>query len=1431
MQKKWIRPILAALAVPVVTIGAYQMVRAYEAGTAFQPNGSGRELQANQVIFSGEEDTTAQKNGEEQNGESELWEKDNSADDAQSPELKNSADYLFQTGRANLPANGNAETVNLAGEEAGNNSFLPEEGNPGSSNSNGYVYDVTGDRENADLVIGGSGQNGENAGTGGNGSTNGAGGTTGGQGTTAPADGPKPTEHPAIPSPAPQPTTRPADTVKDPEPEKSKPNQGGLFNDSDFSQNATGKWGEDDKIQVVIEPADKDMNLLGYLYMGQSIDRKDIYCALNTYVTVNVFNRYSWTKEQLRDYDLTDANGNPVDNGYVDIKAVSFDGGSTWSTEFPQEIPVDTDGIAMKIKAAYRFSTEDAWTDYPEIEYSPAVSKVYLLNQKLTGDTETINAATIINNNNLYQDEQKKYNLYKEQNNLFSSNSDEWSRSVVNTYSVEEYSPEFGLQRQQTCLFPGWTENGEPVDWFYEVTPGRHILEPMDMVPMSDEYQVELKIYYFSDDYQENPEGDEYGYLQTLTAYSGDDKDLVIPDGVQAVEIRENPVAVDSLSIPDSTILCKLDTDMLEVKKSCIVGKDNPVFKTQNGVLMDQKETGILEIPSQIHELKIPDTITNIRVSANNQLKRIEIQADTKEQIPQIALSKVKNCDIVMKAELADSFLEEYSEQFEENKNGIIPSEMPSLKYMVQNGTITDNKGSLRKVLKSEGDIIYLADDVTRIEEGAFQKEQGEEISATVLVMPGTAATVTLTENCFDGSKVKQISCFSETQAANVRKQLEGIHRTDIRVQTMKEAASGYWYTADEDEGLTLVRVPEDITIFEGVKDKAGNEIAITAIGDNVFSKCRKLQWVILPESVKKIGYEAFRGCTLLQGILINARDSIFIGDRAAAGCSSLRFIASNAMQATRENDYMPEITDENDHSATKEHFFYVLSGSTGYNGYATEFSKEDNIDSYVLKDLDATGDYKMLYGTTGNLAWLAVRSGNKMPVDTLLPETTTNIYKWAMAGTTSSMGTYTVNWEQLKNLDTVNEYAFYRSGLSGKVTIETPGENCYIEERAFAECENITEVCFTGTVAGLGKAVFQGDVNLTRVTLGKTWNTTALYDSAFVGCSSLRDIYLQETPAQLAFGMYNPYTHDPFRFNVEDWSSAQEEELLRIHVPENAVSDYIKKWRYAMSGYLGTASVPPYEDMWESIQFANLNWDTWEFPEDKVVDALAKETLLTAENHLRKLLGLSDVTEPTDFYPYHVNNGYITLVGAPSDAREVTLDAKTLELPEGWCLDYVGADAFGNSRNLRQVTFPDNFAGIYSNAFRGVESDNLVLVFEGLSPDMTPPALLGGTDEEPFTFGIDMKKVTIRVPAGMEELYYGAWKDYGVTIDGYTPSEAEQASAGDAMTVSSGDAVSSVSDDNAAIQSDNADDTAENSEEEADDKEKNGEVQEETAQ
>ena len=74
-------------------------------------------------------------------------------------------------------------------------------------------------------------------------------------------------------------------------------------------------------------------------------------------------------------------------------------------------------------------------------------------------------------------------------------------------------------EKRLTSLFQGWSENGKRVDWFYPVTPGRHILEPEDMVPLDAAYDVRLQLAWMNWEYQVDPDSGNYlCYLQTLVS-------------------------------------------------------------------------------------------------------------------------------------------------------------------------------------------------------------------------------------------------------------------------------------------------------------------------------------------------------------------------------------------------------------------------------------------------------------------------------------------------------------------------------------------------------------------------------------------------------------------------------------------------------------------------------------------------------------------------------------------------------------------------------------------------------------------------------------------------------------------------------------------------------------------------------------------------
>lgn len=211
--------------------------------------------------------------------------------------------------------------------------------------------------------------------------------------------------------------------------------------------------------------------------------------------------------------------------------------------------------------------------------------------------------------------------------------------------------------------------------------------------------------------------------------------------------------------------------------------------------------------------------------------------------------------------------------------------------------------------------------------------------------------------------------------------------------------------------------------------------------------------------------------------------------------------------------------------------------------------------------------------------------------------------------------------------------------------------------------------------------------------------------------------------------------------------------------MPESSKEMYIRDWRYAFAGYIDYPNKSAYDRMWEDIRWQHINWDTWEFPSDEEVDAYVAEALLKAENRARKALGMEEVSRLSEWYEYTVDSyGFVTLTGVPSYCTEATLDAETIGLSSGGYLDNIGTGAFSKAKNLQKVVIPNGLSAIYSNAFAGVESDSVTLVFEGWAPNLfrSDDDILNGV---PFSFGIDDSRIHIQVPEGWEDFYISMWE------------------------------------------------------------------------
>ena len=1281
--KKTVRNASITLA---VTAGAAIGIAGYNSGNGFIPALSDREFNFNQVHFSGDNDVVGQGNSNPDN-ESKLLEKD---DTSQSDDTRgNNPGYLFDGRLLDPTQPGNS--FNVINQRPDDVSTAE-----GTDNAGGQVFDIVSNGQDSDATIAGgqfTGTDGtdradsNNTGNGNNAGSSDAGNT--GEDDSEP-------DH--------------SQTAKDPETEKPRPGISSSFDSKPYDEGSIS--GSLDNVVNVVIRADESYDA-SLLYKGQSIDTYTIFCALDTYVVKNENDNpvlYLWGKES---YDR-----------YIRINGVSFDGGQTWINEYPVVIPSDIQEGEFIINAEYRLSVNDDWTGR-EISYAPKDSKLYILSDTIKSDNETIDTEKVLNYNQ-YPEVGSTVNLYQYQRNLFDG-------------------------EEVTSLFPGWKENGKLVSWLYTAGVGRHILQPAESVPLDSRYTVKIKNKWFNYNGEVDSDGSVYCSVQTLVKVNGINSYiaggvrhmsvLTVPQYIQAVELEES-LDVDYLNIPDSVIYIN-NSGMLCVKEGFQVAEDNTSYTSYAGVLLNKEETQIIAIPYNMEELTVEPDITKVNLTENNNLKKVHLKMKDISDFPDVNYDYLDKCTITVDEAVLDDFITDNYEALARTQSIITTEENPQVTYKVVKSAVINNNKELCRVIKGTGSSVVMSEDIDSIGSTAFDNAD----NVKKLIMPSDS-DVTFEKDCLKNSSVETILCYDSRQQENVISQLTQAGKEDINVYVMSVSSDGYAYYSAPKDGVNqniLVKAPGNITEFNGVIENG--LVVVNEIDSECFAECSQLEWVTLPESVTEIGYEAFRNCTALQGVLIETKDTIIIGNKAFAGCEALRFVASDAKNAVMMDGYDPQITDSYTTYSEPNNYFFILNGAAGYGENTDSVTGIQGISQFKMVN---AGGSRLLYALDEyGEEYILLRSGSNLSGDIQLSSQMMYIYRYAFADTGTDSG-FTINWEGLDWLFSIQDGAFINSGLSGDVNIKAE-QGMMLYNKAFAGCNRITNVSLNGTLYHLGEDIFTSCTSLKNVKLGyiDSW-MGALYAGLFNGCDSLETITFSDyTPAELVI-----YGSFGFQFNY-NWTKEQEAEHLKIIVPEGTEESYILSWRYIMCGYTGIYYGSPYLDMWNGIQGELIDWETATLPTDEEVDAVVRERLLNTENYIRKMMGFDEVSEPTGYYPMRVADGLITLVGTPSYIKEIDFTSDNLGLPYGWFIDYIGSRAFENAKELSHVTIADNLVGIYSEAFEntGGEDGKLTIDFLG-----EIPVELIADENGAFSFGIDNDNVTIIVPEGSKEAYIEAW-------------------------------------------------------------------------
>lgn len=1293
MKNPLVRKLLISLVTALAVIaGAARLVSDYQNGTAFQPSGANRTLQNNQILFP---DSSAVSGLDgNQSSDSSFWASDNAGEE-KGPVPGQSDSYLFQQNQQ-TPAGDNVTNLIIRED--------PTISGGGTTTGGGYV--ISDNPADADVVISG----------GGTGTGEGIGGGSGETADTEPSARPNPTPTPnPAPNPDPTPTPDPtpdsgfAGSAKDPTPDKNNPSDDFFFTTGKYTEDILptlpggGTGGQADESVVIRMPLLNPKNLL---YTGQSIDPSVIFSALDTYVTGTDGTLYLWDSDAL--------------NVYVRIDAVSFDGGESWVSDFPATIPTGAADNTMKIRVCYRLTAKsDEWTERI-VDYVVAGNCVYVLKNALTEENATIKAEDILNTDPTAQ--------YLETGDTLPL-----LRFVSSYLPVREALP---------SLFPGWRENGKLVPWFYTVsTPGRHVLEPADLVALNPAYTVMLQYVFIDSSYDVSVShvsgsGKSFSPLQTLTNYTKTGTDsrepvslsrLQVPKYVQAVNIDDGALlTVDQLILPDTVLYVNTTSDTLRVNQSYSVSEGNPALRAIGGVLMNHAVTQILGIPLGMTSLSVPSTVASVQIPAHNSLQTVTLAGTSLDQLPTITPETVNaGCTFIMDGSLVTDYLTENAAAFSKHPVYVAASDMPDTAYTINNGVIISREGSVRLVIDAPGGNITLPSGTSAVEPGALSQLSG----AATIILPSDGSIVSFPAGSLDGSSVGSILCATQQQYDRARADADPA----VRVILLGEPIDGYTYYISDD-GTTLLSAPSDLVEFTGeVCDDAGACLVITSIAANAFADCTQLKWVTLPETISSVGANAFAGCTALEGVVMQTHDSLTLGEGVFDGCDSLRFIASNAAILSWPESDRFTLTDA---KYGANCFGYLFAPDSGV-GYSSNWTCVDDLNTYQMLPIGETN--RAVFGVDDDgVAYLLLRSGKTMDAAVTLPEQTAIAFNYAFADTLGPETGYTVSFPS--GFSSLCIGTFANSMLGGDLHLPD--------------------------LWSMGHDVFLNCPLLESVYFGSLDGSASPFAGIFTGCNSLRALYFTNTvPPTLTvdYGI-------PFRFNYE-LTQEQEAASLRIYLGDDffpATGDdylnYLRQWRYPMTGYVETYDTTAYENLWNAIQLEIL-FDTWEMPTDDEVDEALEQRLLTAENYLRTMLGLEPAGEPIEIYHIRSENNdpmalqpEYTLVKTTPNLTSASLYSSSLGLPNGWTLTHIAPGAFARSKSLQTVSLDSGLATIADSAFAGVQSESLTVV----TFSDVPPELTGFTVGTPYSFGVDDSRLHFQLlgffGGDLQSIYIGQW-------------------------------------------------------------------------